>query len=88
MDNDKIISLDREDFTNIKNLFSNSISVQIQDRQQLRELLDDEENLVNKLGSIQNQRDSLLIESVEDKKKIKKLEEKIKKLEKDASKNS
>ena len=86
-------SFNEEDFTDIKNLFTNTIGNNIknlivitQDRSKLKEgldylneLLDDEEELVDKINSVQNERDSLLIKEIEYLKKIKKLEKDVSK---------
>ena len=68
------ISLDKEDFIDIKNLYTNTLSGNIQNRGNLRELLDTEEDFIDKITYIQNERDSLLIEKIELLKTIKKLE--------------
>ncbi len=75
----KKLSIDSEDITDIKNLFTNTMMGHIQDRSQLKELIDDEENLLNKLDVIPKQRDDLLDEN-------KKLKAQVRKLEKDVGK--
>ena len=77
----EIISLTEEDLTNIRNLFSNTLIGSIQDRDQLRTLLNDEDELIEKLNSIQKERDDLLIGKEG-------LLNTIKKLEKDANKDT
>lgn len=73
----EIISLNEDDFTDIENLFTNTLSsniksllVNVQDRVKLRkllaylvELLDDEDNLIKKIKSIEKERNDLLIEN-------------------------
>lgn len=77
----EIVSFNEEDYTNIRNLFTNTRLGVVRDRDQLIELLDDEDNFIEKMDTIQNKRDSLLAENKE-------LLSKIKKLEKDVVKAS
>ena len=77
----KYTYLSKDQLQDIRNLFSNSMYGNIQDRKQLRDLLDDEDSLIDTISSIHNERDTLLIESVE-------LNKKIKRLEKDVSKGN
>ncbi len=76
-----IVSITEEDIKDIRNLFTNTISASVQNRSQLRELLDTEETLLDKLKSIQDERNALLLE-----KEV--LLNKIKKSEKDVSKTT
>ena len=71
------ISLNSQDELNIRNLFTNSLIAHVQDRSQLRELLDDEQDLIDKISSIQNERDSLILEKIEFLKNIKKLKSNV-----------
>jgi len=68
------VLLTLEDEINIKNLFTNNIVSQAQDRKQVQELLLDEVKLLIKIKSIQTERDNLLVEKKKLLKDIKKLE--------------
>ncbi len=74
-----IVSITEEDIKDIRNLFTNTISASVQNRSQLRELLDTEETLLDKLKSIQDERNALILEKEVFLNKIKKLEKNVSK---------